>query len=271
MEERGSALLIELGAEGVWVEAADHQVDLNVFFSASISQVATEALIQNAFTWLIPETAITICSEKRQEEEWQTAWQSHSIPIQQIGQRLTIVPPWKKEGLAPSDRVLITLSPGMAFGTGTHATTRTCLLVLEDLISKDLSGPLLDVGTGSGILAIAAAKLGVQHITATEIDPVALSAARENARKNKVFSKIIFRESILPHAHYTCVVANLTRSVLLELNQPLIQVLQGGGYLILSGMLRDGHEAVLTCYGATCALLQYIEKEDWVTLLMQKK
>jgi len=154
--------------------------------------------------------------------------------------------------------------------TRPHATTHNCLLFLEDLIANGLSGPILDVGTGSGILAIAAAKLGLSRIIATEIDPVALGVAKKNARENRVISKINFRETIPARARYACVVANLTTSVLLELHEILLQSTLPGGILILSGMLKEGHEGVLESYQLSCRLIERREKDDWVTLLMKR-
>lgn len=270
LEERGSALLVALGAQGVWVEEAGEQVHLNVFFPESVSVADAEGLIQGAFVALLPEK-LEIRSERLPEEEWQTAWQTHSIPIQQIGEKLVIVPPWEKNRLIASNRKVIVLSPGMAFGTGTHATTHNCLVMLEKAVLKVGEGRLLDVGTGSGILAIAAAKLGVRHITATEIDPVALAVAQENAKANRVVSKMIFRASIPAHSRYNCLLANLTSSVLLELSERLTQAVLPGGTLVLSGMLKGAHEAVLARFQTACTLIQLKEKDNWVSLFMQKK
>lgn len=271
LEERGSALLVALGAQGVWVEAADHDdVYLNVFFPETVPVGAAKALIENAFAGLY-SGKISISSERLPEEPWQTAWQSRSIPVQCIGRRLMIVPPWEKGVLNTEGRAIITLSPGMAFGTGTHATTSTCLEMLEEFVPKIEEERLLDVGTGSGVLAIAAAKLGVRRITATETDLIALSVAAKNARKNRVISKITFRKTIPSRAQYACVLANLTTAILLELREEITNTVLPGGSLILSGMLKDAHEDVIAGYTSSCVLVRFVVRENWVTLFMKKK
>jgi len=271
-ESSASMLLLKLAPEGLWLENKEEgRVRVTAFLPGSLSKTKLESVLQNAIAVLLPSEPCSVVLETVPEEAWQTAWQRHSIPIQAIGQTLQIVPPWEMKHVGSSDRHVICLSPGMAFGTGTHATTHNCLLILEDLILNGMIGPLLDVGTGSGLLAIAAAKLGVKKVTATEIDPVALEVAQKNARENRTLSKIDFRVSIPARSRYVCVVANLTTSVLLELYGRLTEAVLPGGTLILSGMLKKAHETVLERYQQSCFLIQYEEKDGWVTLLMQKK
>lgn len=267
-----SKLLLKLVPQGIWSEASgDDTLTMNAFLPGSLSQTEIEDVLKKALAVLMPAVPHRVMIARVEEALWQTAWQRHSVPIQNIGKTLQIVPPWEMKTLSVSKRRVICLTPGMAFGTGTHATTHHCLLFLEDLIGNGLSGPILDVGTGSGILAIAAAKLGIPRITATEIDPLALGIANKNARENRVISKINFRETIPAHARYVCVVANLTTSVLLELHEVLLQSTLPGGVLILSGMLEESHERVLESYQRSCRLLERREKDDWVTLLMKRK
>ncbi len=267
-----SKLLLKLAPQGIWPEAEGvDRLRVNAFLPGSISQLEIEDALKKALVVLMPSVSYQIIVVRVQEEVWQTAWQRHSVPIQTIGKTLEIIPPWEKKRLVVSNRRVICLSPGMAFGTGTHATTHNCLLFLENLIENGLEGPMLDVGTGSGILAIAAAKLGLQRITATEIDPVALRIAKKNASENRVISKINFRASIPIGRRYACVVANLTTSVLLELHEVLFQAVLPGGTLILSGMMKEGHEIVLDVYQVSFFLLERREKEGWVTLLMKRK
>jgi len=130
---------------------------------------------------------------------------------------------------------------------------------------------MLDVGTGSGVLAIAAVKLGVNRVTAVEIDPVALEVAKENTRVNKVLSKISFRETIPTRTHYPIVTANLTASIFCDLGQTLTKAVSPRGKLILSGMMKEEYPEILARYQETFFLIKSRTKENWVTLLMKKK
>ncbi len=270
-EEKMSSLLVDLGAEGVWVEEAGDQVDLNVYFPDQDSSKDIQSAILKSTKSLIHQDKFDIACERLPEEEWQTTWQVHSIPIQLIGEGLQIIPEWEKNRNQKTDRKTIILSPGMAFGTGTHATTHACLIYLEALISKNGKASLLDVGTGSGILAIAAAKLGLNQITAVEIDSVALEIAKKNARKNRVISKIMFRETIPPYKSFQYIVSNVTAPVLLELSPVLTQALISGGFLILSGILSEECHEILAQYEKSFLQIKSIQEEGWSTLLMQKK
>ncbi len=117
-----------------------------------------------------------------EEADWANAWKAYFKPMR-VGRRLVVTPPWEHPDLAPDD-IPIVIDPGMAFGTGSHPTTQLCLAALEDFVQPGQA--VADVGTGSGILAIAAAKLGAAHVAANDIDPLAVKIARENAAVNGV-------------------------------------------------------------------------------------
>ncbi|HZR47050.1 MAG TPA: 50S ribosomal protein L11 methyltransferase, partial [Candidatus Manganitrophaceae bacterium] len=222
-EEAATSLLMELGAGGVWVEKAGASVDLNVFFPGNGGERRAEKAVRTRLTERLPVRKIPIQSRLIPEEAWQTAWQARSVPRQRIGKRLMVAPPWDLPTAGRSRRKLIQVLPAMAFGTGTHPTTRNCLLFLEVCLADEKRPTLLDVGTGSGILAIAAAKLGAAGVTAVENDPVALEAAKENAKLNGVADRIVFRATIPRAARYACVVANLTAPTLLSLAPALVR------------------------------------------------
>ena len=226
-EEPASAFLVEQGAGGVWVEPKGPCVHLHVFFP--MEERGRVEAIRTGLRRLAPRGEITLSTALRPEEEWQTAWQKHSVPIQRIGKRLLIGAPWHFPLPNHSRREAIRLTPGMAFGTGTHATTRGCLMLLERLVRREARGALLDIGTGSGILAIAGAKLGAEAVTAVEIDPIALAVARENAKINGVASQINFRKTIPAHARHRWVVANVTAPALIDLSEALTQSVGPGG------------------------------------------
>lgn len=267
-EEQASGFLIAQGAEGVWVEGEGPRVHLHVFSPAE-EKGRVEA-IRKGLRRLASKGRVAVRAAVRPEEEWQTAWQKHSVPIQRIGKRLLIGAPWHFPLPNRAHREVIRLAPGMAFGTGTHATTRTCLVLLEGLLRKG-SESLLDVGTGSGVLAIAGVKLGADRVTAVEIDPVALAAARENARINGAVSKIVFRKTIPPGSRYRRVVANLTAPVLIGLSEILARSTEPGGALILSGILAREWADVFARYDTEFVLSRKVRKGEWITLLLEKR
>jgi len=263
--------LVALGSNGVWVEEEKGSVHLKVFFPGDLSQMEIIKSIRKTLTTLIPQKKISIASEQLPEEQWQTAWQKHSIPRQKIGKKLLVIPPWEKIEKKHTKRKVITLSPGMAFGTGTHGTTRTCLIFLEEVLTKGKTKVMLDVGTGSGILAIAGAKLGISQITAVENDPVALKAAKENAKENRVSPKINFRKTISRQKTFSIVTANISAVTLRQLENKLSKVVSQRGYLILSGLLKEEYKEIFLLYGKFFSLIQTKQKNGWVTLLLRKK
>ncbi len=178
------------------------------------------------------------------DEDWAHSWKIHFKPLS-VGKRLLIVPSWEQQ--APDDgRELIVLDPGMAFGTGGHETTRLCLECLDELLAEPMTLPLLDLGTGSGILAIAAAKLGVRSIDAVDIDQQAVTVAAENCRINAVADQIRCSATPLQQlpGGYGIILANILAEELVRLASELVSRLAPGGSLILSGILGEREQYV---------------------------
>ena len=182
------------------------------------------------------------------EEDWADSWKHHFKPLQ-IGTRLLITPSW--EPVSPDEsRSVITLDPGMAFGTGGHETTRLCLECLEQILAypddNRQGDRTLDLGTGSGILAIAAAKLGIQQIDAVDIDPQAVLVAEENCQLNQVSTQVQCSTTPLEQlsGSYTIILANILAETLVSMAPQIIQRLSPGGHLILSGILAEREELV---------------------------
>jgi ribosomal protein L11 methyltransferase len=202
------------------------------------------------------------------EDDWANAWKEH-YHVLHIGARLVIVPSWR-EHQPQAGEVVLQLDPGMAFGTGLHPTTRSCLLRLEQTVAPGAA--VLDVGTGSGILAIAAARLGASSVLAMEIDPVAVKAARANVELNGLQRVITVRQGSLPlpePAQFDLVVANIIARVIAQLAVPLAQAVRAGGLLIASGVIAD--QAPMVEERLQQAGLRLVQRDvdgDWITLTL---
>lgn len=203
-------------------------------------------------------------SEPLEEQNWVQLTQSQFDPIRVSG-RLWIVPSWH-ESPDPAAINLI-LDPGMAFGTGSHPTTRLCLEWLEREVQPGES--LLDYGCGSGILAIAGARLGAARVAGVDIDPQAVQAARDNAERNGVTA--LFADSAEPVAgEYDLVVANILSNPLRVLAPAICAHVRSGGRLALSGILREQAEEIIGIYASWLSLAIADVREDWVCLAGRK-
>ncbi|MBW8451440.1 MULTISPECIES: 50S ribosomal protein L11 methyltransferase [Lactobacillus] len=178
---------------------------------------------------------VSISSKEVADEDWNTAWQKYYHVID-FSRHLAIVPEWEDYHPAFSDQKLIRLDPGLAFGTGGHTTTQLVLLAMERAIVKPMS--VLDVGTGSGILAIAASKLGASHVLGTDISDEAVTAAKENIALNDVDNIDVRKANLLKDIDdkYDLIVANILADILLELIPDLDSHLNKEGKVIFSGI-----------------------------------
>ena len=213
---------------------------------------------------------ITSLQEKvLEEEEWERAWRKH-FHVLHIGKTIVVVPTWRDYQPKVSD-VVIELDPGMAFGTGHHPTTRMCLELLEELVSPGMN--VIDLGCGSGILSIAAAKLGAGSVYGLEIEPAAAAVATSNVRENGAARVVRIAQGSLPDTHipkkgYDVAVANISAKVISELAGELAAVVKPGGTLIISGGLLDNLDPVKRALSAAgCALQRTVQDGDWVSLV----
>jgi ribosomal protein L11 methyltransferase len=201
--------------------------------------------------------------------DWTDAWRAHYVP-QRIG-RIVVVPSWIDEPLRDGE-VAITLDPGMAFGTGLHPTTRGCLLLLQEL--EPMPSTILDVGCGSGILALAALGLGADRADALDTDPLAVEATRANAARNGLADRVDARVGTLPaepSARYPLVTANLVAAVLVDLAPRLAAHVAAGGRLIASGIIEPrAAEVVHAMAGAGLAVDERRDDGEWVSLLLRR-
>ena len=206
------------------------------------------------------------------ETDWENSWKEH-FTLLNVGRRLVVKPSWiDYEGAG--DEVVIELDPGMAFGTGYHPTTRMCLEILEGLIQPGMN--VLDLGTGSGILAIAAAKLGAASVLALDIDPIAVRSARKNVRSIGLMNKIRLARGTLPHklaqeGGFDLALANISSRVLEDKVAYLREALKPGGLLLASGVIQKQQRALndtIIKLGFSHVKIKSIE--DWVAMVLSR-
>lgn len=207
------------------------------------------------------------------DRDWEREWMDDFTPLR-MGQRLWIVPSWHEPPEA--DAVNLILDPGLAFGTGTHPTTALCLEWLDELaVAGHLAQQtILDVGCGSGILAIAALKLGANHADATDIDPQALQASRDNAERNGIAEEdlnLYYPEQLGDGGGYPIVTANILAGPLVELAPMIAGHVAPGGRIALSGILANQAEDVHQAYAAQGIMMdEPLIREGWVRLSGQR-
>ncbi|WP_341502134.1 50S ribosomal protein L11 methyltransferase [Gallaecimonas sp. GXIMD4217] len=229
--------------------------DVMALFEADADTAPAQAMIR---TLLGEDTPIKV--EALEDKDWERAWMDNFHPMQ-FGRRLWICPSWKP--VPDPDAVNVMLDPGLAFGTGTHPTTALCLQWLDGL---DLAGKtVVDFGCGSGILAIAALKLGAERVVGVDIDPQAILASRDNAERNGVADKL---ELYLPEDQplglkADVVVANILAGPLKELSEIITGYLKPGGLFALSGILDSQADDLVEHYQRYGRLDQVAIKDEW--------
>ncbi|MBD8839351.1 MULTISPECIES: 50S ribosomal protein L11 methyltransferase [unclassified Paenibacillus] len=214
------------------------------------------------------------------ENDWATAWKQYFKPVR-VSERLTIKPTWEEYTPESSDEKIIELDPGMAFGTGTHPTTSLCLRTLETVIQG--GEEVIDVGTGSGILAIGAIKLGAKHVLALDLDPVAVISARENVELNGLEQQITVKESDLlsvlgsqdpalgVQLPVKVVVANILAEIILLFVDDVYNALESGGTYIVSGIWKNKEQVVHDALVASGFEVSAIHRdEDWLAFVARK-
>lgn len=200
-----------------------------------------------------------------EDADWADAWREHYVP-QRIG-RIVIVPSWADEPVAAGELAVV-MDPGMAFGTGLHPTTRGCLAMLQEL--EPMPPAVLDVGAGSGILGLAALRLGAERVTAVDIDAESVRATLDNAARNELADRVRARQGTLDAEaaeRYSLVLANLVAAVLIELAPRLADHLAPAGVLIAAGII-EPRAAEVTAALAAAGLVVRERRDDgeWVTL-----
>ena len=212
-----------------------------------------------------------------QDEDWMAAWKVHYHPIA-IGKKLLIMPAWK-DPAADETRLVVRITPAMAFGTGTHPTTQLCLRLLEQHFTP--GQPVIDVGCGSGILSIAALLMGATHALAVDVDSQAVTSTQENARLNKIDPALLETgkgsvEEILTGRfsiqQAPLVLVNILAPIIIHLfDQGLSQLVSGEGLLLLSGILEEQEPKLRqTAEDASFSLVDRLSDGDWVSMAYKK-
>jgi ribosomal protein L11 methyltransferase len=201
------------------------------------------------------------------DQDWNESWKKGFRPLD-VGEYFTIIPPWEDKR---SGRINLIIDPGMAFGTGHHETTRSCLVLMEKYDGKVAKGHFLDLGTGTGLLAIAASKLGYDRVVAVDTDPLAIEAARKNLDLNQVIN-IELREGSIAEAPGTfdCITANIISGVLVFLAPEISSRLKPSGLAILSGILAEQADDVIKAYEQTgLKIIENFPDDKWASLIFQ--
>jgi ribosomal protein L11 methyltransferase len=257
------------------LDALQSDVSVKIYLSAEQDTPALRRRIEEALYHLgrlypIPPPRF----RRLEDKDWANAWKEHYHPFR-IGQHLLIQPTWSKPDVAGPDDLVIQLDPGMAFGTGLHPTTQMCLQALEDHVQADAR--VLDVGTGSGILAIAAARLGASRVLGVDVEPLAVVTASENIRQNGVSATVQARQgelSTVSERNWDIVVVNILAPVIINLlsGAELLDYVAEGGNLLLSGIIDEQADAVeKALIAAGGVVVTTLNVRDWVTIVARPR
>jgi ribosomal protein L11 methyltransferase len=252
--------------EGVIIKA---YLPVNSFLGETVEEI--KQAINNLLLYDIDIGKNKITISEVNEEEWATAWKKYYNPVK-ISKKFTIVPTWETYEPVSSDELIIELDPGMAFGTGTHPTTVMCIQALEKYVKP--GDTVIDVGTGSGILSIAAAMLGAKSVRALDLDPVAVDSARLNVKLNKVQHIVTVSQNNLLdriEEQANVIVANILAEIILRFVDDAYRLLEKNGYFITSGIIQAKKQEVKEgLIKAGFAIEETLVMEDWIAFIARK-
>jgi ribosomal protein L11 methyltransferase len=272
-EEAVSNFLLESGSSGIKIDQNHKGCIVSGYFEksnfATVLQQANRYLY--GLTSLFPQRfKFSVAHNLQRTQDWSEKWRKNFKPVL-IGRQIAVVPSWEKRKFRRA--LVIRIFPQMAFGTGTHPTTQMCLLVLSRLVKPGYS--VMDLGTGSGILAIAAAKFGAERVVAIDKDPEIEENAKKNFRLNRVEKKIDLKigelTKIRDSARFDLAVANLTGREILGVFKTLDNRVKPNGRLVISGWTReDGPELTRFLREKKVRVEQKLEKKGWVTVICRR-
>jgi ribosomal protein L11 methyltransferase len=280
MQEEASLFLTEFSGRGVIIQEDDVPEGgalIRAYFRPEEFGAWQQTELQQYLQRLTAYGLFPLGLEMREvdSEDWAEAWKAHFKPLR-VTPHLIIRPPWEDYAGEPGETV-ITIYPGMAFGTGRHASTLLCLRALEEVWDRQALLPagdwqVLDVGTGTGILALAAARLGAK-VLAIDLDPEAVAAALENVKLNDLLDRVWVEETPLPFLRdkFPLILANITAPDLLQLAEALAGRLLPAGALIISGFLeQDATELTARYQTLGLHLAGYLTHEGWGALIFRR-
>lgn len=267
-------IMLELGCQGFWEPTpAGQETDAQLlcYIDKSLWNEGKSARLKEELKKILQTVLVDASIRFREivEKNWNEQWERTIQPIE-VGRRLVIKPSWSsyenREG-----RIVIQIDPKMSFGTGYHETTRLTLQLVEQYLQRN--DGVLDVGTGTGILAIAALKLGASFAIAIDNDEWAITNARENVQINGLSDKIEITETPLNEIRSTfdVITANLSFHTIAELMKEFRKKLHGDGLLLLSGLLASDKKEILTCLEDTgFAVIETLAENEWIALAARK-
>ncbi len=247
------------------------KVKVSVFLSDDRNPAEILAFLRERFSSLSVDAEIETVGRK--ESDWAEAWKKYYRPLP-ISAHVTVVPVWETYEPGPGEKIVM-MDPGMAFGSGTQETTRLCAALIEDYMKP--GDRVLDVGTGSGILAISAAKLGAGHVNAYDIDPIAVRVAAENVEANGTEETVccgvsdLLKDVDLSEGPYDFVSANIVADIIIRMAEDISDYVRAGGLLAVSGIIdRQAEEVRQVLISKGFTLVEARTDRDWNALLLRK-
>lgn len=243
---------------------------VSVYLPADGGVADTVRFLRERFSSLGIDASITISGVN--EEDWANSWKAYYKPIR-IGERIVIVPAWEKYREQPND-IVVRMDPGMAFGTGTHETTRLVIGLLERYVQPNAR--VLDVGCGSGILAICASKLGAGVCRAYDIDPVAVKVARENIKDSGLDNVTcdvsdLLRQVDTEQAPYGVICANIVADIIIRMTPDVGRLMDENSVILASGIIVERSQDVIDCFEANgFCIVERVEENGWCALVVKK-
>ncbi len=246
------------------------RADVSVFIPLQRSPSEAEQFLKERFSYLNIAFNMTVIGVA--DEDWASSWKKYYKPTP-IGEHIMVVPAWEEYEPKP-DQIIVRMDPGMAFGTGSHETTRLVGTLIEKHLNK--GDKVLDVGTGSGILAIIASRLGASSVDAYDIDPVAVKVANENIKDNGITNITCevsdLLRSVRADSKYKLISANIVADIIIRMSPDLAQFADDGCIFIASGVINSRADEVIEAMKKTpFELIETLEEKDWVALAFIKR
>lgn len=265
-----SCLLDELSCNGLIEDVDSNKITITAYFDANLfSASKLKDMIIESFASIEELAQSVIKIETAAEDDWESKWKQWFKP-HEIVDGIIVKPSWETYKPAPNEKV-ITLDPGMAFGTGLHSTTKLCAKEIAKICFKKEIKHLLDVGSGSGILSIIARYLGIKDIDAVEIDEEAIKVAIENFQTNEITDIEIAKDITEISKKYDLIVANILLSNLIVLKDSLSRVCEDGADLILSGIIHEQEIDIRRAFNDSFDIIDSHHLEEWSVMHLKRK